>query len=214
MAGREGALLGEFMLACDRAGLRVPFHDPALLMPLTWTVEGWPEPKVREALALAQHHGVPTRLLDWTRRAKHAAYFAAAGAAELRDKPDYIEIWALNLRWLDCFDPHSRPFDIVMAPASSNPRLHAQAGLFTLSRDHTRPLDKVVRTHRPRMLIADGAAPEAFRRYRLPLSEAGALLRLLRFEGISGASMLLGYDGVVKELRERAISRGFDEDEW
>jgi hypothetical protein len=50
-----------------------------------------------EWLAVLQHYGTPTRLLDWTYSPTVAAYFA------LRSKPERAEracIWALNLHRL------------------------------------------------------------------------------------------------------------------
>jgi hypothetical protein len=44
--------------------------------------EVWPPKKLWSLLGIAQHYGIPTRLLDWSRRALVAAYFAAEGASK------------------------------------------------------------------------------------------------------------------------------------
>jgi hypothetical protein len=54
---------------------------------------------VLETLAIAQHHGVPTRLLDITHDAFVAAFFAADDARDetkLRDVPRF-GVWAVDL---------------------------------------------------------------------------------------------------------------------
>ena len=43
-------------------------------------LEDWPPQSLWSLLGLAQHYGVPTRLLDWSHRSLPAAYFAAASA--------------------------------------------------------------------------------------------------------------------------------------
>ncbi|MBJ6727172.1 DUF429 domain-containing protein [Geomesophilobacter sediminis] len=48
-------------------------------------------------LAIMQHHGVPTRLLDWTKSAYVASYFA------FLEEPyeETCAVWAINLDWID-----------------------------------------------------------------------------------------------------------------
>src|SRR5262249_9551787 len=68
--------------------------DPVDMMAFTWQFMSLP------ALALAQHYGVKTELLDWTRSANVAAYFAAISAVRDRTtsvhKADRIVVWVLR----------------------------------------------------------------------------------------------------------------------
>lgn len=214
---REFNLLEAFLERLDRSGIDIPngiflpphFRDGPvglLRFPL--------EPAVVTFLALAQHHGIPTRLLDWTRVGLNAAYFAAAAAAQHRRKPEhqpeYLSVWALHGEFGGWCEEHTsvntRMLSVVMAPRASNPNLHAQSGLFTETSE-VAPIEQTVRdlvvTLESAGHLFDSADPLV--RFDLPCSESPKLLRLLANEQIDGARMFPGRDGAVMALKEQCL---------
>jgi hypothetical protein len=56
-----------------------------------------PNPETEaETIALAQHYGVPTRLLDWTESPYIAAFFAFANLTSASDPDARVAIWCLD----------------------------------------------------------------------------------------------------------------------
>jgi hypothetical protein len=115
--------------------------------------EGW------ETWVLAQHHGIPTRLLDWTHSPLAALYFAVERPSKDDDNDDSA-VWLLYLpKGLlpppdvrvpkgfsipprDVERPHPMNVEEVRAymPGHEVPRVRAQLGVFTVHPDPTEPL--------------------------------------------------------------------------
>jgi FRG domain len=149
-----------------------------------------PPDELLSLLALAQHNGVPTRLLDWSRDPKIAAYFAAVNAAEQvhhNDKQvaDYdICVWAMSLTIFHgpprSDIPGAEGFYLITAPAAGNANLRAQRGVFVLHRpkgeiDFDPPFTCAPIEQKSELR---GKTSELFQ-FTLPVREAPRLLRLL-----------------------------------
>lgn len=83
-------------------------------------------------LALAQHHGLPTRLLDWTHNPLVAAYFSVEDDECEEDGVIYILSGASSIDILAHRDPFAGSDVKRFVPRHITRRLIAQAGLFTI----------------------------------------------------------------------------------
>jgi len=91
-------------------------------------------------LTLGQHFGMPTRLLDWSKNALTALWFACDAQNERRDVNDeYCVVWILLATEKDFINETKfiEPFDVpqtkIVRPRIIKQRINNQSGVFTVT---------------------------------------------------------------------------------
>ncbi|MGE1076218.1 FRG domain-containing protein [Pseudomonas fragariae (ex Marin et al. 2024)] len=146
---------------------------------------------------MAQHHGVPTRLLDWTTKAFTAAYFAASSALASFDKwePNQrLAVWALNIEIIGLHDK------VVLhrSPGAISRNLAAQGGLFTVH-PHSGGRQGRFTIHGFENYLSD--LPQSpLMKLTIPIYESARLLGLCASAGFSGADVYPSADGAGRAV--------------
>ena len=233
----------QFVKAANTSGLQIGEpggrlllqEDPRYIFKDEHWEHRWPQEEVLDSLALAQHHGIPTRLLDFTEDPLVAAYFAASYAWDTQKRKRlpgrermYLAVWVIDLRFIRALNRlggrYPERIGEIRVPRANNPYLHAQFGFFLVDRGANdlmrgRELLSIDRAaadrasfwHNGNRLAGKGIKQTWFdelplRQVRLRSIHTGKLLRELESHGITKASVMPSLDRVVESLElQRSI---------
>jgi hypothetical protein len=140
-------------------------------------------------LALAQHHGLPTRLLDWTTNPLVAAWFAVADEGSTTDGCVHM-IRVAKDQILSVEDPYALSITapiLARVPALAA-RITSQQGLFSIHPD-------------PRIPWIPGAPRIKYEMFDVPAGSKVEFRKVLHILGFNSSRLTSDLDGLCKTLQ-------------
>lgn len=143
--------------------------------------------------AFGQHHGLPTRLIDWTTSPYIASFFAFSDAISNDYKGRLIAVWAINKR-SKAFENEPGLRFIEIPNDKINLRLKNQLGQFTLSEYPQDSLEEFIETISNKKGVND-----ALWKFNIPLSECKEALADLELMNINYNTIYPDVQGFAKD---------------
>ncbi|MDE2826610.1 MAG: FRG domain-containing protein [Bacteroidota bacterium] len=204
----EFVTLQQFIYSCDVAGTAVP-NDSVRFREENLTQERiieyiqypnrWPSKELMDSMAMAQLHGLPTRLLDWTTNPYVAAYFAASQA--LRDwsrREEGQELAIFALKQGAHSNTYCGPVRILRVGGSTSDNVVAQQGLFTVHPILEEKGQRVVVKNLEEYLPSD----RSMLKLTVPVNECVDLYELCLQFGFNAARLFPTADGASRTVIE------------
>ena len=234
----EWSMLRDFLYAANLNGFPVPDFD------YWWTTaktdkeldEGleefgrWPIDRICHQLAFAQHHNVPTRMLDWSSSSYSASWFAVSNAVEALWKHQIGEkgicysveddarfsIWAINASGNELASADGASLDVVRPGYQLNARINAQKGLFTLLRANTNCLSYGVEKLGHDVFIKERVTSNQplLVQVTAPHETAPAVLEALARHGVMRSTIYPGVDQVHASFTDLDRAAGLKGMQW
>lgn len=150
-----------------------------------------------EWLVLMQHHGAPTRLLDWTFNPVVALYFAVA-SNENEDGIVYEATYRVHKDLPEVKEVFQTKVNFVFTPSHITERLGPQSGCFIVFAD---PLQEIASHH------------QKISRYIIPKQRKRYIRDELSKIGIHEGVLFPGLDGLCKSLKSY-IDQQIEDSRW
>lgn len=148
-----------------------------------------------EWLAVAQHHGLPTRLLDWTSNPLVALWFATEESSDSKEGGKFAIYWLTKKEGInyDIYDQYINPFDFKGADLIALPhissRIKNQFGLFTVQDD-------------PQKELNDYFNPRRVMKYEFDNSLKSTIRAKLNLYGINASTIFPDLNGIAQHIKD------------